>query len=862
MPISPIIIHPMNNGYINSLTPTINGTGEPNASIHATLNNIDYTTQVKPNGTWAFDVQKPLVEGSSYQFSVTQTNAGNEVTTSPTVSFQANPKLMTAHTVASPQANQYVNTATPTVQGTGKAGATINVAAGSGTYSTVVNADGSWSVMLNAPLSQGTNTVSVTQIDMGNMSPPASVSFQVDTVAPPEPVVVAPADMAVLKTQRPVISGQGEPGASIDAILDEKTYHAVVNPGGAWSMEVSEALADTDHVLSVKQRDAANNISPAKVLVFTVDTKLPDAPAVHSPAASQFVTTALPVIRGSGEAGNTIQAVFADRMYTATIGSDGSWQVKISDRLPDGNQTIKLYQVDKAGNVSMPTDLLLKIDTSVPAAPAVLFPVQNGFVNATPFTMHGTGEPDGAVMIKVASRELTAQVNRDGSWSIPMDLPNKHPYTATICQRDAAGNHSQTAELKFHVDAGSLTAPAVNAPATGGWISSSNPALSGTAQPGATVYAGIGSAIKTVTADGKGTWQLQLGHLPQGQHSVHVWQDAMGNMSPQTVLSFGIKTCTPTAPAIQAPANLSQIDGGTVRVSGMAEPGARLDIRVDTQTLSAVADANGNWSAALPGALPNGSHAILARQTDRAGNTGPYASVLFQTHGQATAAATQDALPVVAQITCNPCGPQWQAQTIAVLNANKPIQFGGVQGTCFAQIVTCNGLCSFAYTDLAGTEYTAVVGVDWLDDLPPVVDITPNGTGNFFTVGKTVHYYKYGPSGLKSALLNGEPCACGTSLSAEGWYTVAVSDNAGNVSTRSFVIDLSPPTVAGIGNGATVNADVTLNFYDTLSGVKSATLNGTPIATGSVINTNGSYQLHVCDNAGNATQIQFQINKP
>lgn len=861
MPIPPVIIHPMNNGYINSLTPTINGTGEPNATIHAMLNNINYTAQVKYNGTWAFDVQNPLAQGSTYQLSVQQTNVGNAVTSSPAVSFQANPALMTAHTVTGPQANQPINTATPTVQGTGKAGATISVAAENGTYSTVVNADGAWSVALNKPLGQGVNTISATQIDMGNLSAAASVSFLVDTVAPPEPVVSAPADMSVLKTQRPVISGQGEPGASIDATVDDQTYHAVVNPGGAWSMEVSTALADTDHVLSVKQRDAANNISPEKVLLFTVDTKLPNAPAVESPQSSQFSTTATPVIKGHADAGNVIQAVFAGKIYPTTVLSDGSWQVKIADRLPEGNQTIKLYQVDAAGNVSLPADLLLKIDTGVPAMPTVLFPVQNGFVNTAPFAIHGTGEPDATITIKVASRELTAPVSRDGSWSIPADLRNRHTYSASISQQDAAGNHSPGVELKFNVDAGTLAAPEISAPMAGSWTNSGTLALSGKARPGATVFANIANTTLTATADDKGSWQMQPGQLPQGQQTLRVWQNAMGNLSPQSSVIFQIKTGAPAAPAIQTPANQAQIGNGQISISGTAEPSARLDIHVDTQTLSAMADASGKWSIAMPGPLPNGIHAILARQTDPAGNAGPFAEVLFQIYGQAVAAATQDTLPVVAQITCNPSGPRWQTRSIAVLTANKPIQVNGVQGTCFARVVAANGLCSFTYTDLAGTEFAAVAGIDWLDDLPPVIDISPNTNGNFFSVDKTVHYYKYGPSGLQSALLNGAPIACGTAVNAEGWYTVEVCDRAGNKSARCFVIDRTPPTITGISNGMVVNTDVTLNFYDTLSGIKSATLNGTAISTGSVITANGSYQLHVCDNAANSVQMEFQIQK-
>jgi large repetitive protein len=83
-------------------------------------------------------------------------------------------------------------------------------------------------------------------------------------------------------------------------------------------------------------------------------------------------------------------------------------------------------------------------------------------------------------------------------------------------------------------------------------------------------------------------------------------------------------------------------------------------------------------------------------------------------------------------------------------------------------------------------------------------------------------------------------------------------DGAGNQFTTSdtIVLDKTPPVVTGVVNGGFYTADVTPVFDD-----GTATLNGTPFASGTKVSVEGKYTLIVTDTAGNTTTVTFTLDK-
>lgn len=109
-----------------------------------------------------------------------------------------------------------------------------------------------------------------------------------------------------------------------------------------------------------------------------------------------------------------------------------------------------------------------------------------------------------------------------------------------------------------------------------------------------------------------------------------------------------------------------------------------------------------------------------------------------------------------------------------------------------------------------------------------------------------------------TATMNGDPFVSGTSVSAEGHYTLVVTDAAGNVTTVFFTIDKTNPVITGLTAGiSNYTSPLTIGFDE---GV--ATLNGQPFVNGTRIASYGNYTLVVTDAAGNQTSVTFTLNIP
>ncbi|TPE42396.1 Ig-like domain-containing protein [Pontibacter mangrovi] len=107
-----------------------------------------------------------------------------------------------------------------------------------------------------------------------------------------------------------------------------------------------------------------------------------------------------------------------------------------------------------------------------------------------------------------------------------------------------------------------------------------------------------------------------------------------------------------------------------------------------------------------------------------------------------------------------------------------------------------------------------------------------------------------------TAQLNGSAFASGTMLSAEGAYTLVVTDAAANATTLSFTIDRTNPVVNGVADRGTYNTDRTIGFDE-----GTATLNGVSFTKGTVVREEGAYTLTVRDAATNTTTVTFEIDK-
>jgi hypothetical protein len=101
-------------------------------------------------------------------------------------------------------------------------------------------------------------------------------------------------------------------------------------------------------------------------------------------------------------------------------------------------------------------------------------------------------------------------------------------------------------------------------------------------------------------------------------------------------------------------------------------------------------------------------------------------------------------------------------------------------------------------------------------------------------------------------------------VTANGTYTIRIKDIDNYYVLETVTIkniDKTLPTVTGVGNKKTYKSSVTIKFKDSGSGVRTATLNGKTIKSGTKVTKAGKYKLEVYDKAYNLKTITFTIKR-
>ncbi|WP_066310402.1 Ig-like domain-containing protein [Bacillus sp. FJAT-29814] len=194
-------------------------------------------------------------------------------------------------------------------------------------------------------------------------------------------------------------------------------------------------------------------------------------------------------------------------------------------------------------------------------------------------------------------------------------------------------------------------------------------------------------------------------------------------------------------------------------------------------------------------------------------------------------------------ITVNPYNTEPTNQNVVVTVSTNEGTLNATSHT-FEQ----NGEFEFVARDEAGNVTKVTVTISNIDKTPPTVSNVINGFAYNINVAPTFNE--------GTATLNGVSYTSGTTVSAEGSYTLVVTDEVGNQTTVTFSIDKTAPVVSGVENNKFYNVDVTPSFNE-----GTATLNGNTFISGTTVSAEGTYTLVVRDVAGNETRVTFTIDK-
>ncbi|MBS9295815.1 Ig-like domain-containing protein [Escherichia coli] len=733
--------------------------------------------------------------------------------------------------------NDITDDTTPTFSGSGQAGATIQIKDSNGNTiaSTQVDNNGHWSVSLPTQ-SAGEHTWSVVQIVGSTITDAGSITLTIDSTQAAVQIATTAGDNIINASEQAAgftLSGTTSnlaQGTELTVTLNGKTYTTSVGANGAWSVQVptadAQALGEGNQAVLVSGKDATGNtVTGAQLL--TVDTQPPTL-AINTIAQDNIVSAAehnaALVLSGTSnaEAGQTVTLTVNGKSHTATVGSDGTWQVTLPatevQALAEGNYAVNASVSDRAGN-STSNSANFTVDTSAPvvsvntvAGDDILNNAEQAVAQIISGQVSGAS-PGDTVTVKLGTHVLTGIVLADGSWNVALDPAvtrtlDRGANTIFVTVTDAAGNTGAASRAITLVGVSPLIT--INTVSGDDIISGAEKGapltLTGStqqAETGQTVTVTLAGQSFTTTVQADGSWSLTvpaaaMGNLPDGAVAITA---SVTDLSGNTGNTSRTITVDSQAPALSIdPLTADNIinaaeSGQDLQITGTtdAQPGQTVTVTLNGQTYQGVVQSDGTWSVTVPaanvGALADGNATVTASVNDVAGNPTSVSRV-----------ALVDATPPV--VTINPVATDNVINTPE--HAQAQIISGTVTGAQAGDIVTVT---------LNNVDYTTVV----------------DASGNW-SLGV--------PASVVSGLVDGS-------------YPVSVSvtDKAGNTGSQSLTVTVN--TAAPLIGINTIAGDDVINASEKGADLQITGTSDQPVNTAITVTLNGQNYTTTTDASGN-----------
>ena len=471
-------------------------------------------------------------------------------------------------------------------------------------------------------------------------------------------------------------------------------YVVVATRTGAGALQDPGIVPDGQYDYAARQMDFAGNIGPRSAsLSVRIDTTPPAAPNApdlqptsdtgQSNTDNITSATLLALVGGFPtfdispiEPGATVE-LYRDGKLINSVRAPGSGQLLVSLADPgpqflDGTYIYTSRQIDAAGNIGpVSAGLTVTVDNAAPAPPAAP-DLQADSDTGASSTDNITSVTNPTFDIPAIEAGATLKLLRDGvvvatltdvaggTTSIQDPGPvNDGVHTYSALQVDVAGNTSPIGgSLRVTIDTvgpAPTPAPDLEAASDSGVSNTDNitnvvnPTFDvGPAESAATVQL-LRDGVVVATRIGGGAVQ-DPGPVPDGLHVYTARQiDPAGNASLYSsglIITIDTAAAAAGAPDLQPGSdsgvsnadNLTNVVNPTFDVSGV-EPGSKVDLYRDGKI---VATRTGAGSLQDAGPALDGLHVYTARQTDVAGNVGPFSvalNVTIDTQAPATPSA-------------------------------------------------------------------------------------------------------------------------------------------------------------------------------------------------------------------------------
>ncbi|WP_079826770.1 Ig-like domain-containing protein [Salmonella enterica] len=651
-------------GYINTVTPEIGGTSEPNSKITIFVNGVEkaiaYTTGA---GHWG--VVLPALG-----------NDGNYVLTFKVEDIAGNirefgPQNVILDTVISPLTvvlreaddsgkvgDWITNKSHVTIDGTAEAGSTLTIRNPQGVViaTLVVGNDGRWSAELD--LREGSNAFVVVSEDKAGNSQQKDILIEHDTQIEISDISLSRDTNSgdkydlITNNKSPVLVAMTDPGATVQVYINGVLQGTVeASSSGNISYTMPANSADGEYQVQFVATDTAGNRVESAITTVTIDSQIAvfDIDEDSLPALSN--NRALSV-SGVGEAGSQV-SIFVDGklVNVVMVEADGTWRAPILLQ-DDGTFNIHFSITDVAGNTEVSKDYSVDVDSSTDFPTLNLEDASNSGSLDDLITSHnkpvlvGTAEAGATIHIYVDEKIVAnVLVLEDGTWSYQFDNALKDgEYSIRVVAEDPAGNTAESPRLLVTIDTSTfIDNPVMMAGSDNGIFS--NDSITSQTRPAFSIYGEMNQSVQifidgvlvdTITVTDRNQVYRPESPLGDGSHSIYyVITDKAGNTATSKTLNFTIDTFNTTPVAIdsiggQTLAEMTGSDGkiyitDTTRnllFSGSAEPNSKIEIIINGLNVGEVwVNDKGHWQMPVnPLYFTEGQLDITVKSTDRAGN--------------------------------------------------------------------------------------------------------------------------------------------------------------------------------------------------------------------------------------------------
>jgi len=473
------IVNASESGGDVNITGTVGGEFANGDMVTLTVNGTDYTGTVDAGGKYIIAVAGSDLKADSnteITGSVSHTDAaGNTGTATINHGYTVDTSAPTVPVINALPTD--TNNPTPTVSGSGEAGATVSITDGSKVLgSAVVGSNGQWT-FTSPILGQGAHNISATQTDTsGNPSAQSTNhAMNIDTTDPVPTLSIDPvtADNIVNASESGgdvnvsgTVGGEYASSDTVTLTVNNRFYTGRVDAAGKYTIAVAgsdlKADSNTEITGSVSHTDAAGNTGTATINHgYTVDTSAPVEPTVS--LIAPHINSHTPLIVGTGEVGAQVTVTDGKAILgTVVVDNKGQWTLT-SPTLIEGSHSISASQTDIAGNTSG-NSIAQKVDIDTQASLSI-DPISKENIldiseqqQSLDISGSVTGVEDGQlVTISIDGHTFNTDVQH-GVWSISLSSNQVQAFNGGINNvlasvSDLAGNKAEMNSPLFIADA-------------------------------------------------------------------------------------------------------------------------------------------------------------------------------------------------------------------------------------------------------------------------------------------------------------------------------------------------------------------------------------------------------------------------